>query len=242
MVIEELAAHESGLKLTEIADRTCLHTTTAHRILATLHENGFVDRNAESGRYRVGLKVLKIGHGVRLQIAPSAIVRHHLTELRDATGETTHYAVPAGSQMVYVEKVESQRSIRIASEIGTHLDCYRTALGKAYLAHRPSPEVEIYMRTVELERRTERTISTIEQLRRALETVRRQGFSLDDRENEPHIRCVGAAVLNPAGIAIGAVSASSPVFGRESDGGRAVARSVMECARAIAHDMFGGHP
>jgi IclR family transcriptional regulator, KDG regulon repressor len=241
LVFEELASHDRGLTLTELAERTDLHKTTVHRILATLLEHRFVDRHAESGRYRVGLKVLKLGQAVRRQVAPSAIVRRHLTQLRDATGETTHYAVPAGHQMVYVEKIDSRQAVRIASEIGDHLELYRTALGKAYLAHRPEEEIAAYLQVVEFKPGTDRTLASVAELKKALLTVRKQGFAVDDRENEPEIRCVGAAVRHPSGVAIGAVSVSAPVSRQESDGDQNVAALVVKCADAIANDMFGEH-
>jgi DNA-binding IclR family transcriptional regulator len=205
-------------------------------------EHRFVDRNAESGRFSVGLKVLKLGQAVRRQVAPSAIVRRHLTQLRDATGETSHYAVPVGRQMTYVEKIDSQQAVRIASEIGDPLELYRTALGKAYLAHRPEEEVAAYLRVVEFKPVTDRTLTSAAELRKALVMVRDQGFAVDDRENEPEIRCVGSAVLNPAGVAIGAASVSAPMSRQRPDGDQNVAALVTKCARAIANDMFGEQP
>lgn len=242
LVLEELAAHDRGLTLTELAEQTDLHMTTAHRVLATMLEHDFVDRNAESGRFSVGLKVLKLGQAVRRQVAPSAIVRRHLTQLRDATGETCHYAVPASNQMVYVEKIDSRQAVRIASEIGDHLELYRTALGKACLAYRSDEEIAEYLQGVEFKPVTDRTLTRAAELKKALAVIRERGFAVDDRENEPEVRCVGAAVLDPTGVAIGAVSVSSPVSRQRSEGVQDVAALVANCARAIANDMFGEHP
>ncbi len=242
LVIEELAAHDRGLTLTELAEHTGLHISTAHRVLATLLAHGFVGRNAESGMFSVGLKVLKLAQAVRRRVAPSAIVRSHLTQLRDATGETSHYAVPTGNQMVYVEKINSRQAVLVASEVGDQLELYRTALGKAFLAYRSDKEIAEYLQGVELKPVTNRTLTSAEEIKKALAVIRERGFAVDDRENEPEVRCVGAAVLHPTGVAIGAVSVSTPASRQRPDGVQDVAVLVVKCARAISNDMFGEHP
>lgn len=238
-ILEQLATDEAGLTLTELSARTELHKTTVHRLLATLLERGFVARDDDTGRYAVGLKVLEIGQAVRRQVAPGAVVRRHLTQLRDATGETSHYAVPSGDQMVYIEKIESRRAVRIASEVGDHVELYCTALGKAYLACQPDADVERYVVDTSFDRHTEHTVTGPDEFRREVGRVRRRGFAVDDRENEPEIRCVGAAVRSVSGRAIGAVSVSAPVSRLTTARVAAVGDLVRECADSIARDMFG---
>lgn len=238
-LLEELAENDRGLTLTELSERTRLHKTTVHRLLATLQDRRFVTRNADTGRYGVGLKVLEIGQAVRRQVAPSALVRRQLTQLRDASGETCHYAVPADGQMVYVEKIESRQTVRIASEVGDHLELYCTALGKAYLAHRLEPEVVAYLSAGPFARKTERTLCSPSELDKAIRRVRNTGYAVDDRENEEEIRCVGAAVRDSNGLAMGAVSLSAPVSRLPLGRVPVVGDLVISCADAIATEMFG---
>jgi DNA-binding IclR family transcriptional regulator len=112
--------------------------------------------------------------------------------------------------MVYIDKVESSRKVRLSSRIGDLASFHSTALGKAYLSASPSEDQRAFVRNLVLERRTQHTIVARDQLITELERCARQGFAVDDVENEDGVRCVGAAVLNDRGEPVAAISVSAP--------------------------------
>jgi DNA-binding IclR family transcriptional regulator len=112
--------------------------------------------------------------------------------------------------MVYIDKVESSRPVRLASRIGDLANFHSTALGKAYLSALPSQERQEFVRRLTLERRTDRTIVARDRLLTELSRCARQGFAVDDVENEEGVRCVGAAVLNGRSEPVAAISVSAP--------------------------------
>jgi IclR family acetate operon transcriptional repressor len=131
-----------------------------------------------------------------------------LEELASQSQETAHLAVPSGHEIVYIAKVGSPRAIQMASRVGGRAPMYCTALGKSILAHSPDLLEEIINEGLAV--RTPYTIASPEALRQQLESVRSQGFALDNEENELGVRCVASAVVNYTNRVIGAISLSGP--------------------------------
>ena len=118
--------------------------------------------------------------------------------------------------MVYVDKLESPQNVRMISRIGTRVNLHSTSVGKAYLAALDSAVRENILAQLQLTRRTEHTITNLDQLRDELAQTQQRGFSLDWEENELDIRCFGAAILDCGGQPIGCVSVSVPKYRYDS--------------------------
>ena len=199
-------------RLSAIAETTGLPKSTVHRILKSLVEHGFA-RSGGDGQYLPGPQILSIAGQVlstfdyALQLGPA------LRNLQDRTGFTIHFAVLAGAEAVYVEKLENtDEPYRMASRVGTRLRLHCTAIGKAILAGLPADEADQLLAQAGMEARTANTITTLPQMHRELERVRERGYAIDDEENEASTRCVGAAVLDHRGRVIGAISVSTLTF------------------------------
>lgn len=233
-VLEAVGASVPGLTLTELSDEVQLHKSTAHRILSTLLERGVVARVDGSGKYTLGIHLLELGEKARRRLLPIEAVRTRLRVFRDRFDETTHYAVPQGHYLVYVEKFESSRSVRIASSVGSRLELYCTALGKAFLAHQDRDYIEDYLSTCPFVLHTERTITTPRGLLRELAKVRQAGYAVDDRENEDEIRCVGAPIIGNDGRAIAAISTSAPASRFTLEIMEEIATELVTCARDVS--------
>lgn len=237
-VLAAIGDAEGGATLTELSQQMDIHKSTLHRTLMTLSEHRLVTRQTDTGRYTLGVGLLALAQTLRGQLAPGPIVRRALTTLRDRTGETIHYAIPDGTQLVYIEKIESLQAVRIASELGDHMELYRTALGKAYLANQPPSFIRRYLEQAPYPAQTSRTLTTARELERALDEIRRRGYAVDDRENEDDVRCIGAAVLDTSGRSIAAVSCTMPAGRSTLRDLPAVGVLVAECAAEISAGMF----
>jgi IclR family transcriptional regulator, KDG regulon repressor len=229
-VLEALADHE---RITDLAEMTGLPKSTVHRILQSLVGHGFATSDGNGG-YLPGARILTLAGKVMHRIDPARLAEPALRGLRDRTGHTVHFALRNGDEAVYVEKLAGHKPYQMPSRIGQSLPLHSTAIGKAILASLPEQEVaEICARTG-MPRRTERTIISAPGLIKHLAEVRRKGYSMDDEENVPGLRCVGAAVTGHNGQVIGAVSISTLVHELSIREARAVGAEVLKTAREVS--------
>jgi DNA-binding IclR family transcriptional regulator len=211
-VLEALAsARELGVS--EIAARTGLVVSTAHRLLATLAQRGYVGQNPANGRYTLGFKVLELVGGLEARTsALRAAARPHLERIQRATGETANLVILEADRVVYVDQVEGSHSIRMFTELGSSVLAHTTGSGKAILAHRPAEALaRLYPRKREpFERLTARTITTLAGLRDDFVRIRRRGYALDNEEHEEGVSCVATPVFDASAMAPAAISVSAP--------------------------------
>ncbi|MEV7616824.1 IclR family transcriptional regulator [Streptomyces sp. NPDC089799] len=230
-ILEAVAAPGGPHRLTDLAAAAGVPKSSTHRILASLAEQGYVRAETES-RYGAGPRL----RGLSALVAggePESIGRI-LDGLRAATGQTVHLALHSGRTVTYIRKLESDRPFRTASRVGMRMPLHCTAIGKAVLAGLPTAEVRALTGAAGPAGRTPNTLTTAAALEAELARVRARGFAVDDEENEPTIRCVGAAVPGPDGRPVGGVSVTTVTFltGREEL--ESYAPAVRAAAEALA--------
>ncbi|GLK12237.1 IclR family transcriptional regulator [Streptosporangium carneum] len=193
-------AEHRQLSLADIARRSGVALTTAHRLVGELEAWQALSRTAD-GRLRIGLRLWELG-----QLAPSRLqdVAHPwLQELFGDTGENVHLAVRDGLEVLYVDKVHSRRAVPLVSRTGGRLPMHPTGVGKALLAHEPEWFVDSYLAR-KLERPTPHTITEPGRLARELASVRTQGYALTFEEMTLG-SCSAAAPVVVDGRAVAAV-------------------------------------
>lgn len=203
-----VSKNESGLSLSEVSNHLHFSKSTSHRYLTTLEELGVVIRD-ERDHFCLGPKLIELtgaylsNHDLRNESEA------YLEKLSAQTQETVHLAIPSGNDVIYIAKVDSTHSVRMASHIGARNPMYCTSLGKAILAHYPTAQVDAIARDG-LPARTPFTLTSAETLHTELELVRTQGFAIDEQENEEGVRCTGAPIFDYSQKVIGAISVSGP--------------------------------
>ncbi len=205
-----IAANGNAAALTAISAAAGLSNSTAHGLLATLKQGGFVEQNEETGKYSLGLAVFELGQAVHRSLDLRAVALPCLRQLGGKYGETVHLAYLAQGEVVYVEKVESPRSIRMISQVGLRNPAHCTGLGKALLAGLSEDELAVFLEKKALTRYTDNTITDAAALRAHLNMVRAAGYALDEEEIEAGLRCAAAPVRNHRGRTVAAVSISVP--------------------------------
>jgi len=209
-VLTELAAHPLGVTLDELAGILHSSKPTVHRALATLRRAGLADL-VERGVYVLGDEYLRLAFRNLDGRPETARIQPLLEELAATYGETAHYAVLAGTDIVYRAKMDPpQGAVRLTSVIGGRNSAYSTAVGKALLA----PLTDALDRfAFPIEQKTPHTLVTREALLADLEATRRRGFAIDDQENEVGVNCVAIPVhLDGAATPSGAISVSAVTF------------------------------
>jgi IclR family KDG regulon transcriptional repressor len=195
--------------LSEIAQATGLHKATAHRILMTLLNCGFVDRTADWERYRLGFRVIGLGLGVlnRFDVRREALP--HMRQLVERFEETCDLGVFDRGQVLALEVVSGKHVLTIASRVGRHLPAHCTAGGKVLLAFLPPEAVEEVLKAP-LARYTDNTIASPARLREEMEEVRRRGYAVDNEEFEAGIRAVAVPIRDIEGKVIAQMSVLGP--------------------------------
>jgi IclR family transcriptional regulator, KDG regulon repressor len=208
----EALAPGGELGVTELANRTGLVPSTAHRLLHTLAKRGYVSQSSESGRYLLGYKIVEVASGLERRLERLRVVaRPHLEGIQQATGETANLVVLDADRVVYVDQVEGSRQVRMFTTVGTSVPAHTTGSGKAIMAGGPADAVHaLYGGREPLERLTEHTLTTLEALEDDFERIRRRGYAVDNEEHEEGVGCVAVAVLDHSGRPCAAVSVSGP--------------------------------
>jgi DNA-binding IclR family transcriptional regulator len=162
-------------------------------------------------RYRLGAATFRLGFQALDAIDIRSIARPFMEKLHEQTGETVHLGTLEDNEVVYVEKVEATRPLRLHSRIGAIATVHCTGVSKAILAFLPPTKRRNVLDGRELPRFTEHTHTTMESLEADLAASHERGFALDAEEHEPGIHCVGAPIISGAGEVAGAISVTAPL-------------------------------
>jgi DNA-binding IclR family transcriptional regulator len=210
-ILELLDQSPAGLQLKELAAKTGINKSTVHRFVSHLEAEAYLFRDVE-GSYMLGPKLVRLGSGLSFQATLCNICRPTLEKLRKITDETVNLAVLDGSNILYLDVLESLHTFRLVSRVGMRRALYCTSLGKAVLANMDDErrKEEIFA-SIQFKPDTARTFTSIARLKRDLVQTREQGFSLDDEEAEVGARCIGAAIRGADGKVLGAISVSGPI-------------------------------
>lgn len=207
-IIELLAREQHGLILSEIAERLNLATSTAYRLLTALKERGYVEQTRKSGSYRLGMTFVDMSSLYLNRLELKTEAEPILRELSMKTGQTVFLAVRDGWQIVYMDKMEQFNSLRKYSIIGQRKPVYATSLGKALLLGLEDNEIEDLLLGVKFERLGPKTHTDLQRLLFDIQSSRERGWTLDDEEAEPGVRCVAAPIRDYRAQVIAAVSTS----------------------------------
>ena len=239
-IMECLCGARDGLSIHTLTERTGLHKSTVHRMLAAMAARGYVRKDEATGNYCMTTRLYALSGQVVENLDLVQVARGPMEELAHAVGETVHLVVPEGTDIVYVHKVEAQNgAIRMFSRIGMRRPMYCTGVGKAIMAFLPDEEVDRIWDASTIEAYTPHTIVTRERLRDVLDAIRRRGCAFDNEENELGVRCIAAAIHDYTGQPCGALSISAPLI-RMSDSYLAHLMPYLMNARDQISDIMGG--
>lgn len=229
-VLEALGGNPDGLTNAQLSRKFRIPKSSASYLLRALERRGYIRREASSGKYHLGLRVLSLTRAALTGLDIRDAARPVLRLLTEQTGLTAHLAVLDHGQAVYVEKVDAPGFIKMDTWVGRRMDVHATSVGKSLVAHLHKAEISALLREHGMRERTPRTITTPARLFQELEKVRAQGYAVDDEENNLGARCVGAPVLDHQG----SVQAAVGVSGTTSQITRATLPRIAAQVRAAA--------
>ena len=226
----ECFADSEELGLSEISQKVKLNKSRTFRLLHTLHQRGYVARTPDGQHYKLGLRLFE--YATRFRRDLKTVAQPYLRQLLSSFNETVNLGVIHNGEVLYIDLIESSRPFRMSAMVGSRMPVFSTSLGKAMAAHLPEQELKAFLAPVGL--------TNTRELSRELEIVRRRGYALDNEENEPGVACIGAPILDCAGIPIAAVSVSGSV-GRVLAQQNEIGSMLAQICREISRQMGFAH-
>ena len=225
--------------ISEIASVVDLHKATAHRIVTTLVNYGYLERSSGGQKYRLGLELANLGFKVIRRMDLRREARPFMRELVQKWDETCDLSIFDKGEVFYIEVMRGNRALTIAAGVGQRLPAHCTASGKLFLAHLQDQELEEIL-SHSLARFTDKTVVSPASVREQLGGIREQGYAVDNEELETGVYAISAPIYNRLGTLIAALSVPSPISRITPERIQEIAASLLEASRAISRRMGNG--
>jgi DNA-binding IclR family transcriptional regulator len=237
-ILEAAAQRRQGLTNSEISCSLGIPKSSASYILRTLERRGYLRRDAETGRYRLGLKILSLGGDAQGNLDIADVALPFMRALGEKIHLTVHLAVLDQGEAVYVEKVEAPGFFKVNTWVGRRMYLHSTSVGKCLMAWLPKQDVETVVKQQGLRKRTPKTITTATKLMAELERVKQSGYAVDDEENSVGARCLGAPIFDGMGNVTAAIGASGTLTQMDEANMPRIIEAMKETARRITRQLL----
>jgi DNA-binding IclR family transcriptional regulator len=214
------------LKFAEIQGILNINKSTLFRILATLSENNFLQKD-EKGEYELGINIFILGSRISTEYQLKNVALPFMRQLSENLDLTLHLGILESNKVVVIEKTDPVRNIKMISRIGESIPAHCTGQGKALLAFSPRDVIERIINAEGLKQYTPNTITTADQLMHELQITRERGYAIDNSEYEKNIKCVAVPIFGRADQIEGALSANGLVTDFPDDA------SIMQTAKRL---------
>ncbi|HVE51408.1 MAG TPA: IclR family transcriptional regulator C-terminal domain-containing protein [Casimicrobiaceae bacterium] len=241
-ILETLGKADGGLTLTDVAQRTGLAPSTAHRLLSTLERMGYAFQAGDLGLWYVGLQAFTVGSSflsVRDWVAQS---HPYMRRLMEQAGETANLAILDGTEAVFIDQVQCKETMRTIVRIGSRVPLHASGVGKAIFATLPDEQIDAIFKVKGLPRITENTITSPETMWASLKVIRQRGFSFDDEEHLLGTRCVASPIYDEHAESLGAISLAGPVSRLHDARIKQLGPIVAHIAEEITRKLGGRWP
>ena len=236
-ILDTLAEARRELALHEIADRLGLPKSTAHGLISTLKDFGYIEQSAFTAKYKLGLRLFEVGSIVALGWDVRTVAAPYIQRLLEEMRETVHLVVLDKYEVLYIDKRETSESLRIASQVGMRLPAHCTGVGKVLMAYLTEEERREIIKAKGLPRYTRNTLTDPLALEGELCRIREQGYSIDNEEIMDSLKCVAAPIWDQSGNVISAISLSGPISRMQGDRFQKAIRLVTKTAEDISSNL-----
>lgn len=206
-VIQCFSHDRPRLTLSEVARETGMTRAAARRFLLTLEHLGYV--SSEGRQFSLRPSVLRLGYAYLSSFSTAEIAQAHLEQLAERLHESCSASVLDGDDIVYVARASTNRIMTIGLSVGTRLPAYCTSMGRVLLSALDDKDLDAYVKRVDLQARTQMTITEPRALREEILRVREQGWCLLDQELEDGVRSVASPVRDAQGRVVAAINTSA---------------------------------
>lgn len=193
--VMEMLAENGEMGLMEISTALDLHKSTVHRLLMSLVYMGYAKQDETTQKYMLSYKIVNMAGKILDRMDILQVAKPYLERLSDLSGEAVHLVQREGNHILYIYKIEAKvGTIRMVSHVGMIHPMYCSGVGKAIMATLPEREVKQIWNESVIEKKTDKTVTDYDEMQKLLEEVRKNGYALDDEENEKGVRCIAACL------------------------------------------------
>ena len=242
-ILLHVGQSDSEMGVTQLASALNLNKATVHRLLKAMEKFALIEKNPESEKYRLGLKLLELGTKVMHSRTLQSEAHRFLLDLAHESSESISFAAALSGGVVCLDRVDSPHTvIGIRTPVGARFQPHCTAIGKLVLAYLPDQEVESVVLGAGLKRFTPFTIVRLPELRENLQQIRQRGYALDGQELERGLSGVAAPVLSHDGRFLAGVGMAGPTLRFRGKELRQKIDQVRETAGRIAATLAIASP
>ena len=210
-LLEAFKGDKSELGVSELSKILKLHKNKIFRLLATLEYKGYIEQDPFTENYRLGLKSLELGQSFIHHLRLLSIAEPVLKVLVNNVKESAYVGVIREKNVIYLDIIEADQVLKVASRVGNMLPIYATAIGKCQVAFESRDAIEKLLPS-ELKPYTKNTITDKNKLYEELEKVKKQGYAVDNEELDSGIICIGVPLRDYTDHIIGGISISAPLI------------------------------
>jgi DNA-binding IclR family transcriptional regulator len=237
-VVELLASSENALSFSEIRETLRIPRASLARILNTLHRRGIVDKLGQNGQYRLGMRVMYLGHRAQDKIRLRSVAWPFMQGLADDLKETVELSIQDRNQLVLIEQIEGPEDVRVHSRIGSSYPyLHAVSVGKIYLSHMDPIRRGKIVEKVGLPAVTPWTITDKDRLEKELSSIFKNGYAVEDQELRKGVRRVAAAIYDHKYHVAGCLSVAAPLFRIDIGDFPAIGRTVKRVADKISNAL-----
>jgi DNA-binding IclR family transcriptional regulator len=239
-ILEEIARHREGVGLADLSKLVGLHNSTTFHLAKTMVSLGYIRREKDSKRYRVGRPLFALAASALDEIEMVNVATPALEDLSRETGESSHFAVRMGDAVVVIARTSGPGAFHLTDRVGVLRPAHCTALGKVILASLRQDQLERFLARVELKPSTAHTITESPALLREIAEIRRSGIAYDDGEFNLEVRCVAVPVKDFTGQIIGALGISGPIWRLSNQVMQSRAKTVQAASNRLSAAFGSG--
>lgn len=196
--------------INEIADELRVDKSTASRLVDTMKHYDMVRLDPLNKKYRLGLRILYLGDGIRRSIHVASVARPFMHKLSEVIGESVHLASVSNDMVYIIDQVRSKRKYNLSASIGMIEPWHCSSVGKCILAYMLDDEVDRICSGYEMTRYNKNTITKVDKLKKELARIRKAGYALDDEEVVEGVCCIATPIFNYGGYVNHSLGVSGP--------------------------------
>ena len=233
-LLEVIASKDQFFSLQELSEETQLPKPTLHRMLQQLETAGLLQRSVDGRHYGTGVRLRRLAEKLLLNDvshgARHAVLRHLVEEV----GESCNLTALSGSEVIYLDRVETAAPLRFYLQPGSRVPVHCSASGKIFLSEMTHSQRQRLLAHAPLEAFTPKTLTQMDQLEQEIKQIKRQGFALDNEEFLPGLLCVAMLVPNASGRSNLCVAVQAPIMRLPVDKAMQLLTPLHRAAEALS--------
>lgn len=234
-LLEVVASKDQFFSLQSLAEETSIPKPTLHRMLQQLESAGLLERSGDSRQYGTGVRLRKLAENLLLNDSFHGARHGVLRSLVNEVGESCNLTALSGSEVMYLDRVETPAPLRFYLHSGSRVPVHCSASGKLFLAGMAPAQRQRLLAHATLEAFTPKTLTNLDALEEEIKQVKRQGFALDNEEFLPGLLCVAVMVPSASGRSNLCVAVQAPIMRLPPDKALGLLPALHRAANALSH-------